>query len=144
MRPIGVGPSGMILRGLSKRCPWCGTDAGYRGLAIHPRCSACRLIFQPDPSDFLAAATVSYAAAGALWIVYLIAYLALALPDVNVPFLTVSSILVIVLGGLAFSRRAKTTWSALDLILCGGHRGLREEDAVRFGLRSSDGSPDQA
>lgn len=133
----------MLGRGAIARCPWCGARGLFRGaFTIERRCPRCGLIFQPDDGDWLGAATISYGVAGVAWIVMLIIWIARALPDIEPIPLAIASAAVVTVVGLACSRPAKTTWSALQLILAGAHRRLTPEDAERFGLPENEqGAP---
>lgn len=77
---------------------------------------------------------LSYSVAGVVWIVMLIVWIAVSLPGIEIVPLAIASVAVVTIVGLACSRPAKTTWSALQLILAGAHRRLDPDDAERFGL----------
>lgn len=125
----------MLLRGMRARCPWCGARGLYRGVfTIKERCPRCHLRFQADEGDWLGAATLSYGFAALVWIVMLTVWIAVSLPGIEIVPLAVASVGVVTVVGLGCSRPAKTTWSALQLILAGAHRRLDPDDAERFGL----------
>lgn len=125
----------MLGRGLLARCPWCGARGVFRGMfTIRERCPRCALRFQADEGDWLGAATLSYGVAAIVWIGMLIVWIAVSLPGIDIVPLAIASVAVVTLVGLGCSRPAKTTWSALQLILAGAHRRLDPDDAERFGL----------
>lgn len=125
----------MLLRALRARCPWCGARGLYRGVfTIKERCPRCGLRFQADEGDWIGAAVLSYSVAGVVWVVMLVVWIAVSLPGIEVVPLAIASVAVVTAVGLGCSRPAKTTWSALQLILAGAHRRLDPDDADRFGL----------
>lgn len=63
-----------------------------------------------------------------------IIWLAISLPGVEIAPLLLASAAVVIGVGFAVNRPAKTTWSALQLILLGAHRRLDPDDRDRIGL----------
>jgi len=61
--------------------------------------------------------TVNYAVTALVWVVVLVAWLVLDLPDVHVAALTVTSIAIAVIVPLAFFPFAKTIWAAVDYLV---------------------------
>lgn len=60
--------------------------------------------------------TINYAITMGVWIVLLIVWLAMTLPDVKVAPLLVTSLVVVGLLPVVLYPFAKTTWSAIDFL----------------------------
>jgi len=105
-------------RGLTRRCPRCGSGDLFAGwFRVRERCPRCRLRLQREEGGFLGAMTVNYAAAAAVWLIVLVTWLVLDLPDVHVAALTIVSLGIAGLVPLLFFPFAKTTWSAMDYLV---------------------------
>jgi uncharacterized protein (DUF983 family) len=119
-------PFQALLRGLVKRCPWCGQGKLFRRwLQLAKRCPRCGFLFEREGGAFLGSLALNYGVTGTAFIILLIVWLAVALPDVDLVALTVASILLVTWLPLVLYPFAKTTWAALDLIL---HGMTRAED----------------
>jgi uncharacterized protein (DUF983 family) len=126
-----------IGRGLTRRCPWCGSGKLFRRwFVMVERCPSCGFRLDQGDGAFLGAMAINYGVAGTLFIATLIIWVAATAPDVPVlPLLLVS---LGVTGGaiLLFYPFSKTLWAAIDLMLHRMDRADREmHDA---GTRSSD------
>ena len=125
-----------LLRGLTKRCPWCGSGKLFRRwFVMAERCPRCGFRLDQGDGAFLGAMAINYGVAGVLFLTVLIVWVALTAPDVPVAPLLIASLAVT--GGdpvlLPFS---KTTWAAIDLLL---HRMDRTDRQLQeAGERSSD------
>jgi uncharacterized protein (DUF983 family) len=123
--PGGTGPSPRepraataLLRGLRRRCPRRGSGHLFlRRLTIRERCPACRLRLQREEGGFLGAMTINYAVTAVVWLVVLVAWLALDLPNVHVAALTIVSLAIAGLVPLLFFPFAKTIWAAVDYLV---------------------------
>ncbi len=107
-----------FLRGLTRRCPRCGSGGMFGGwFTIRDRCPRCRLRLQREEGGFLGAMTINYVVTAAIWLVVLVAWLVVDLPDVHVAALTIASIAIAVLVPLLFFPFAKTVWAAVDYLV---------------------------
>lgn len=107
-----------FLRGARRRCPRCGSGHLFRRwFTIAERCPRCGLRLQREEGGFLGSMTVNYAVTALVWVVVLVAWLVLDLPDVHVAALTVTSIAIAVIVPLAFFPFAKTIWAAVDYLV---------------------------
>jgi len=107
-----------VARGLRRRCPRCGArDLFERRFTIRDRCSRCRLRLQREEGGFLGAMTINYAVTALVWLVVLVVWLAIDLPDVHVAALTVTSLAIAGLLPLLLFPYAKTTWAAVDYLV---------------------------
>ncbi len=106
------------LRGLFRRCPRCGSGRLFRRwLKIRDRCPRCGLRLEREEGGFLGAMTINYVVTTLAWIVLLVVWLALDLPDVRVASLTVASIALVAVFPLLFFPFAKTIWATVDYLV---------------------------
>ncbi len=111
----------MILRGLARRCPLCGTGGLFTGwFKMRERCPGCGYRFEREEGFFLGAYVVNLGIAEGLvllrGIVPCIAFLA-ANPDASLLPIALSGLGAAVLAPLVFYPFSRTLWSAMDLIL---------------------------
>ena len=117
-------PTRALLRGLAKRCPWCGQKKLFRRwLSLPERCPRCDLRFEREEGAFLGSLALNYGVTGLAFLALFIASLVLTLPDPPVLRITVASLLLVAILPVILYPFAKTTWAALDLILHGMDRG---------------------
>jgi uncharacterized protein (DUF983 family) len=120
-----------LLRGLTRRCPRCGSGGLFRRwLKIRERCPRCGLRLQREEGGFLGAMTINYAATSAAWIVLLVVWLAVDLPGVSVVPLTVASVVLVAVLPLLFFPFAKTLWAAVDYLVYRSSPDYRTRDAA--------------
>jgi uncharacterized protein (DUF983 family) len=121
----GATPSGRdpgaahaILRGLTKRCPRCGERKVFvHWLKVAERCPRCGLRMEREEGGFLGAMTINYAVTTLVWVVFLVVWLAIDLPDVRVLPLTVASVVLVGVLPLVLYPFSKTTWAAVDYLV---------------------------
>lgn len=107
-----------FLRGLTRRCPRCGSGGLFaRWFTIRGRCPRCRLRLQREEGGFLGAMTINYVVTVGVWLIVLVAWLVLDLPDVHVAALTIVSLAIAALVPLLFFPFAKTIWAAVDYLV---------------------------
>lgn len=107
-----------FLRGARRRCPRCGGRGLFSGwFTIRERCPRCRLRLQREEGGFLGAMTINYVVTAGIWVVVLVVWLALDLPDVHVAALTIVSLAIAGLVPLLFFPFAKTIWTAVDYLV---------------------------
>src|SRR5919198_1690171 len=76
-------PGGMTVfaRGMTKRCPRCGSDNLFKGwFRIRERCPRCGLRLEREEGGFLGAMTINYVVTAGVWVVLLVAWLVADLP----------------------------------------------------------------
>ncbi|HET9723746.1 MAG TPA: DUF983 domain-containing protein [Actinomycetota bacterium] len=107
-----------FLRGLTRRCPRCGSGGLFAAwFTIRGRCPRCRLRLQREEGGFLGAMTINYVVTAGIWLVVLVAWLIVDLPDVHVAALTIASLAIAALVPLLFFPFAKTIWAAVDYLV---------------------------
>ncbi|HEX7276200.1 MAG TPA: DUF983 domain-containing protein [Acidimicrobiales bacterium] len=119
-------PGRMLRRGLTKRCPVCGSGHLFHGwFRMKDRCPGCDFKFEREEGFFLGAYTINLAIAEGLvlllGIVPLIWLLATR-PDVSIWPLAGIGLVAALLAPLLFYPFSRTIWSAIDLILRPLHR----------------------
>jgi uncharacterized protein (DUF983 family) len=118
--------SSLLLRGLTKRCPWCGQGKLFRRWFTLPeRFPRCGLKFEREEGAFLGSLALNFGVTGLVFIVVVLVWMALTLPDPPVVAITVTSVLITLLLPLLLYPFAKTTWTAIDLLL---HWDERRDD----------------
>ena len=116
--PAEPGALAAVGRGLTRRCPRCGSGGLFEGwFSIREHCARCRLRLQREEGGFLGAMTINYTVTAAAWLVVFVTWLALDLPEVHVAALTIVSLAIAGLVPLLFFPFAKTIWSAVDYLV---------------------------
>jgi uncharacterized protein (DUF983 family) len=127
MSQAGPSISSLLLRGLAKRCPWCGQGKLFRRWFTLPeRCPRCGLKFEREEGAFLGSLALNFGVTGLVFIGVLVGWLALTLPDPPVVAITVTSVLITLLLPMVIYPFAKTTWTAIDLLLHWDEARLQE------------------
>ena len=112
-----VGSRRVLLRGITKRCPRCAERKLFvHWLKVKERCPRCRLRLERTEGAFLGSMVINYGVTMGAWIVMLIVWLALTLPDVKTVPLFAASLAVVGLLPVVLYPFAKTTWSAIDFL----------------------------
>jgi len=116
--PAEPGASRALLRGAFRRCPRCGSGRLFtRWLKIRDRCPRCLLRLEREEGGFLGAMVINYGATTSVWIVLLVVWLVVDLPDVHVAQLTITSIALVALFPLVSYPFSKTLWAAFDYLV---------------------------
>lgn len=124
-------PGRAFLRGLTRRCPRCGSRGLFRRwLRIRERCPRCALRLEREEGGFLGAITINYAVTTLAWIVLLIVWLVVDLPDISVVPLTVASIVLVAVFPVFFFPFAKTIWATIDYLVYRSSPDYRTRDAA--------------
>jgi uncharacterized protein (DUF983 family) len=111
---IGV----VLVRGLTRRCPWCGQRKLFqRWFTLPERCPRCGLRFEREEGAFLGSLAINFGVTGLVFIAELVTWIALTLPDPPVVAITVTSVLIAVVLPLIVYPFAKTTWAAVDILM---------------------------
>ncbi len=115
----------MLLRGLGKRCPFCGSGGLFDGwLRMKPTCPSCKHHFSQEEGFFLGAYALNFAITEGLLLLCLIPYIVLASADPAVdrpvmPFV-IAGLVASVVGPMIFYPFSRTLWVAIDLMVRGG------------------------
>jgi len=108
----------VFLRGATKRCPRCGSGKLFTSwFKIRERCPRCGLRLEREEGGFLGAMTLNYLFTAVVWLVVLVVWLAMDLPDLHVPALTITSIAIAALVPLLFWPFSKTIWASVDFLI---------------------------
>jgi uncharacterized protein (DUF983 family) len=111
----------MIVRGLTRRCPLCGSGGLFTGwFRMRERCPRCRYRFEREEGFFLGAYVVNLGVTeGLLLLVGVVPCIALlaANPDASLLPFVLTGLAAAVLAPIAFYPFSRTLWSAIDLIL---------------------------
>ena len=114
----------MLLRGLVRRCPRCGSAGLFRGyFEMADRCPGCSCRFECRPEDgfFLGALTINLAITEGFLLLGVFAYIAVLAAGGGEgpplwPILTIAGLLSALMP-ILFYPFAKTIWAAVDLAL---------------------------
>ncbi|MEP7032688.1 MAG: DUF983 domain-containing protein [Actinomycetota bacterium] len=113
-----TGAPTVLLRGLVRRCPRCGHGDLFTGpFTIRSSCPTCGLRLEREEGGFLGAMTVNFGLTTLVWIVVLVVWLVLDLPDVHVAALTITSLAVVGIFPLLFWPTSKTIWASVDFLV---------------------------
>ena len=111
----------MIVRGLARRCPLCGSGGLFTGwFRMLERCPGCRYRFEREEGFFLGAYIVNLAVTEGLLIllgVVPLIFMLAANPDTEIAGVLVAGLAAAVLAPFAFYPFSKTLWTAIDLIM---------------------------
>jgi uncharacterized protein (DUF983 family) len=114
----GPGAFTVFLRGATRRCPRCGSGRLFaRWFTIRDRCPRCGLRLEREEGGFLGAMTINYTVTAIVWLVMLVVWLVVDLPDLHVPALTITSIAIALLVPLLFWPFSKTVWASVDYLI---------------------------
>jgi uncharacterized protein (DUF983 family) len=120
-----VTPGKMLLRGLGKRCPFCGSSGLFEGwFRMKPSCPACKHHFSQEEGFFLGAYALNFAITEGLLLLCLIPYIVLSSANPTeeravLPFV-IAALVAAVAGPIVFYPFSRTLWVALDLMVRGG------------------------
>ena len=112
------GNARIFLRGLSMRCPRCGSRHLFRHwFKMATTCPKCQLLFEREEGSFLGAYMINLAIdMGAILAVFVIGF-ATTVPDTPAVKLAIIAGAVSVLTPIVFYPFSKTIWCAIDMIM---------------------------
>ena len=108
----------VMLRGVTRRCPRCGSGRLFSSrFKIRDRCPRCGLMLEREEGGFLGAMALNYLFTAFVWLIVLVGWLVLDLPDLHVPALTITSIAIAAFVPLVFWPFSKTIWASVDFLI---------------------------
>ena len=110
----------MLLRGLRKRCPRCGTGGLFQGwFQMRERCPGCHYRFEREEGWFLGAYVVNFGVTEGLLAIALGIYVILVAdnPDVSIVPIVIAGVVAAVGAPIVFYPFSRTVWAAIDLTL---------------------------
>lgn len=103
------------MRGLTLRCPRCGSGRILRGwFGIKDDCPGCGLHFEREQGYWTGALAIHFVLTGGSMLVTLIVFIAVTVPNVPVLPTTVTLVSVAVVVGFLSFPVSKTLWMAID------------------------------
>jgi uncharacterized protein (DUF983 family) len=106
----------MILRGLTGRCPRCGSGGLFRSwTALVECCPRCGLSFEHEEGYWVGAMTVNVMVALVLGAVGLGLAVVLTWPDIPTVPIVAAGVVAMILVPVLFYPLSKTVWVTLDL-----------------------------
>lgn len=115
----------MILRGLVRRCPFCGHRPIFDGwFKLKERCPECGHRFNQEEGFYIGAYALNFAITEGLLLLFLIPYIVISAADPGrdlnaVPF-AIAALVAAIVGPILFFPFSRSLWVALDLTLRGG------------------------
>lgn len=115
----------MILRGLARRCPFCGHRHLFEGwFKLKDRCPGCGHRFNQEEGFYIGAYALNFAITEGLLLLCLIPYILISAADpgrqVSAWPFALTALAAAVIGPVLFYPFSRTLWVALDMTLRGG------------------------
>ncbi|HEX2054746.1 MAG TPA: DUF983 domain-containing protein [Actinomycetota bacterium] len=138
MKPAAVTPTRMILRGLSRRCPFCGHNQIFEGwFKLKERCPECSHRFNQEEGFYIGAYALNFAITEGLLLLFLIPYIVISASDpdfrLNVVPFALAAVVAAIVGPILFFPFSRSLWVAIDLTLRGGRNLEKGEDPAEAG-----------
>jgi uncharacterized protein (DUF983 family) len=112
----GAGLTTLIVRGLRKQCPRCGTSKIFTSFwKLEPACHHCGYAFEREEGYWVGAIIINTAVTEVLFLVLFLGILFASLPDVRWQPLLAVGLVVNGLFPVLFFPHSKTLWMAVDL-----------------------------
>jgi uncharacterized protein (DUF983 family) len=136
--------SAVLSRGLTRRCPWCGQGKLFRRWFTLPEtCPRCGLRFEREEGAFLGSLAINFGVTSLAFILVLVTWIALTLPEPPVVLITVASVAIAVTLPLVIYPFAKTTWAAIDILMRWDHKADLLEPVQGVQPNGDQGPPPQ-
>jgi uncharacterized protein (DUF983 family) len=104
-----------LARGLTRRCPRCGSGKLFRHyLSMVPDCPGCGLHFEREQGYWAGALAINIMSVGALFAVSFLVAMVLTVPDVPIPLLLSIFVPMMLIGPIVWYPFSKTIWVAVD------------------------------
>ena len=110
----------LLRRGMTKHCPRCGGGRLFDGwFRMKERCPTCGVRFEREPGFFVGAYFINFAVAEGFLFVLLMGFLFWKdkHPDAGVVVPLILGLVIAVVAPIVCYPFAKTTWSALDILM---------------------------
>lgn len=125
MKPPVVTPTRMILRGLARRCPFCGNSKIFDGwFKLKERCPECSHKFNQEEGFYIGAYALNFVITEGLLLAFLIPYIVISARDpefeLNVIPFAAAALVAAIAGPILFYPFSRSLWIAIDLTLRGG------------------------
>jgi len=109
------GTAKLFWRGLTLRCPRCGSGHLFRRyFTIVEHCPRCGLHFEREPGYWTGALAINIALVFAIFIVAFVVILVFTVPDVPVAPTLAILVPIMIIGPIVFYPFSKTLWMAVD------------------------------
>jgi len=106
----------MIVRGLLRRCPLCGSGHLFETwFKVKPRCPRCNFPIHREEGHWIGAIGMNTIVSFGLLLVTIAVGFTLTWEERNAPAIAISSLLVAGLTPILFYGSSQTLWSAIDL-----------------------------
>jgi uncharacterized protein (DUF983 family) len=114
--PQPLSPGRMIVRGLTRRCPLCGSGDVFRSFFhVRDRCPRCSFPFHREEGHWIGAIGMNTIVSFGLLLVTIGVLFALTWEDRNAPLLFSAAFAVAGITPVVFFGPSQTLWSAVDL-----------------------------
>lgn len=112
------GPVRLVLRGLIRHCPRCGSGhLFHRWFRMVERCPRCNYKFEREEGFFLGAYVVNIGVSQLVAVAFIAVGIIATLPDPPVGRLIAIGLVVVIATPFVFYPFAKTIWTAIDMIM---------------------------
>ena len=106
----------MLWRGLTRRCPRCGSGhLFHRWFSMVPDCPRCGLHFEREEGYWVGAVAINTIVIGGVFAIVLIVTMILTVPDIPWVSLLMVVIPLMTIGPAVVYPFSKTLWLAIDL-----------------------------
>lgn len=140
---MGSGPKlgRLLLRGLTRRCPYCGATGVFETwFRMAERCPACANRLEREPGFFLGAYFLNICLTQVVLSIWIAGAFAVTWPDPPLVLILLGAATVAVVVPLLGYPFAKSTWSALHLALAPLDPD-EEADAAAYRFERGDAEP---
>ena len=111
-------PTRMVLRGLVRRCPRCGSGGVFhRWFSMRERCPRCDLAFEREEGFFLGAFVINFGLVLFLLAGWTLVGVIALQPNPPLAALVIGGMVMCASVALAFYPSSKTVWCAVDLAM---------------------------
>jgi uncharacterized protein (DUF983 family) len=111
-------PTRMVLRGLVRHCPNCGSGRVFRRwFTMRQQCPRCGITFEREEGFFLGAYVINFGLVLTLLGAWILIGVIATQPDPPLTALVIGGMVMCAAVALAFYPSSKTVWAAIDLIM---------------------------